>query len=141
MISDYGKNFLCNLTTRQTTMPATLYIALLTGYPTTSWNGTQLAAVEPSGGGYIRKSISMNATEWSVGANGSTYNNNIITWTGATTAWGTITGFAFCTGSSGGYWLWGGSFRSPSYVGSGEGFYVQANGIVVSFGEPEGMSG
>lgn len=90
------------------TPPATGYVALFTVCPTDSTAGT-----EATGGSYARVAVAASLANWagtqsagstvaSSGTNGTTSNNNVITFPTATADWGTITCFGYMTASSGG---------------------------------------
>lgn len=76
-----------------TTALAEVYLALYTTNPTDSTNGTEV-----SGGSYARI---VTKTKWAAPSAGSVATNAILTFATASADWGTITGFALRTESSG----------------------------------------
>lgn len=90
------------------TPPATGYIALFTTCPTDS-----AAGVEVTGGSYARVAVGAALSTWagtqsagsttvSSGTNGTTSNNNAITFPTATADWGVVNCFGYMSASSGG---------------------------------------
>lgn len=90
--------------------PATLYLALFTVAPTDAGGGTEV-----SGGGYARKAVTNNATNWPAAASGSKSNGTVITFNQASANWGTVVAFGIFDASTGGNLLVYGSV-SPGVV-------------------------
>ena len=65
---------------------ATVYIGLLLAYPNS--NGT--GVVEPTGGSYVRKAVTNNATEWPAAVGREKWHANDIIWTAASADWGLV---------------------------------------------------
>lgn len=70
------------------TAPATVYIALYTAAPTDVGGGTEV-----TGGSYVRKSVTNNATNWPAAAAGAKANGTAIEFITATANWGTVVAF------------------------------------------------
>lgn len=82
--------------------PATVYIALYTVAPTDAGGGTEV-----SGGSYVRKSVTNNATNWPAASGGAKANGVAITFAKATAGWGTVVDFAIFDAETAGntlYW-------------------------------------
>jgi hypothetical protein len=103
---------------------ATIYVALFTTLPTSSSD----TGTETSGGGYARKSVANNSTNFPAstitGVTSTKKNGTAITFANATGAWtGPIIGFGFYDASSAGNLLYFGSLLSAKTV-SGAGASV-----------------
>lgn len=99
-------------TTVLSTTPITPWVALFTTNPTDSTGGTEV-----SGGSYARVNSS---GKWATPAAGSVSNNASITFPTASGSWGTVTGFAIMTASSGGTILMWGALGTSKAVGTGD---------------------
>ena len=94
-----------------------LWIALYTVVTTDARGGTEVAA-----GDYERIEITNSATSWQAAAAGATQNVVEFTFAQATSAWGTIVGFAILDNSeknSGDLYYWG-SLTTAKAVNSGD---------------------
>ncbi len=111
-LSDYGENKLVDALLRGQSIgtPATWYIALFTTTCTDAGPGTE---VSTSGTAYARQAVTASLANWagtqgagttvaSTGTNGTTSNNNAITWSASTAAWGTVTSVGWMDASSAG---------------------------------------
>lgn len=78
--------------------PATLYIALSTTTPTDAGGNF----TEPSGNGYVRKSVANDKTTWTTAVAGALSNAIEIAFAIATGSWGTITHFGIYDAVTGG---------------------------------------
>jgi hypothetical protein len=101
-------------TTVITTTPLTPFLALFTADPSDSAAGTEV-----TGGSYARVACS-GGTKWAAPAAGSVTTNAVVTFPTATANWGTITGFALMTASSGGTLLMWGSLTASKVVNNGD---------------------
>ena len=100
-------------TTILTTTPlAAVWIALFTADPTDSTGGTEV-----TGGAYARVD---SKGKWAVPAAGSVANNAVITFPTASANWGTVTGFAVMSASTGGSQLMWGSLTAAKAVNNGD---------------------
>lgn len=77
---------------------ATVYIGLLLATPNS--NGTGVS--EPTGGGYVRKAVTNNATEWPAASGRAKSHANDIIWSAATADWGEITHVGIFDAATGG---------------------------------------
>lgn len=115
-LSDYGENKLVDALLRAQSIgtPATWYIALFTTTCTDAGPGTE---VTTSGTAYARQAVTASLANWagtqgagttvaSTGTSGTTSNNNAITWSASTAAWGTILAVGWMDAStSGNRWI------------------------------------
>jgi hypothetical protein len=94
-----------------------LWIALYTAVPTDTRGGTEVGA-----GDYDRIEHTNSATTWQAASAGATQNIVELTFAQATSAWGTIVGFAILDNSvknSGNLYYWG-SLTTAKAVNSGD---------------------
>jgi hypothetical protein len=111
-LSDYGENKLVDALLRAQSIgtPATWYIALFTTTCTDAGPGTE---VSTSGTAYARQAVTASLANWagtqgagttvaSSGTSGTTSNNNAITWSASTAAWGIVTSVGWMDASSSG---------------------------------------
>jgi hypothetical protein len=127
-LADYIENKLIDQIFRQQafTFPATLYIALFTVTPTDVGGGTEV-----SGGSYARVAVACSLANWagtqgagtttaSTGTNGTTSNNNVITFPAPTANWGSVVGFAIFDAATGGNMLIWGALTVAKTVNNGD---------------------
>lgn len=112
-----------------TSMPATVYVALITTAPSDA-NGTGL--VEVSGGSYARVAVTNNDTNWPAAASRSKANGTAVTYPTSTASWGTVVGFAFYDAATAGNFLGYGDLTSSQAVGSGVTPQFAAGALTVS---------
>ncbi|MEQ9823489.1 MAG: hypothetical protein ABQ298_03810 [Puniceicoccaceae bacterium] len=79
------------------TPTSTIYAAALTAAPNKAGGGTEV-----SGGGYARKAVSSNLTNFPAAASGAKTNGANIEWDQATANWGQIVAIAFYDAPTGG---------------------------------------
>lgn len=109
-LTDYAENKIIDSMLRGQAIgsPASFYIGLATDTCTDSGAGT-----EPSGNAYSRVVVSSSLTNWagtqsagsttaSSGSNGTTSNNNAISWPASTGAWGNLQSVRWYDAASGG---------------------------------------
>lgn len=109
------------------TAPSTLYFALFTTAPNDDASGTEVSA-----GGYARKGITNNSTNFPASSSGSKTNNTIISFNQATASWGTVTHFAiFDALTSGNMLLWG-ELSSSKAINSGDTASFAASSLTFS---------
>lgn len=84
------------------TMPSVLAVALCTASPNESSTGSTLTEVG-NGNGYSRSVLNPNETNWSGVSDGTTHNQQTVSFSPATGNWGTVTSLAICDSST-----WGG---------------------------------
>lgn len=126
-MSDYLENKIIDWFFRgQTyTPPATIYVALFTAAPSDAGGGTEV-----SGGGYARQAVSSSLANWagtqaalsttaSTGTNGTTSNNNPVSFGTTSGSWGTVTHFGLFDALSGGNLLFWAALTTPQTIGSG----------------------
>jgi len=119
-------------TTAQTTTILTttalteVYLALYTTNPTDSTNGTEV-----SGGSYARVATK---TKWATPSAGSVATNAVLTFPTATADWGTVTGFALRTESSGtaGSMLCWGALTASKVVSNGDTASVASGALTIT---------
>ncbi len=114
VLLDYAENKLVDALLRGQTIgtPATWYVGLTTDACTDTGNGT-----EPAGNAYARVAVTASLANWagtqsagstvaSSGTGGTTSNNNAITWSASTAAWGIVTSVGWMDAStSGNRWI------------------------------------
>lgn len=103
--------------------PANLYIALYTtGTVAETATGTTSGATEVSGGSYARASVANDLTQWPAASGTPTLksNANTISFTTATTDWGTITQWAICDAATDGNVLYYGTFDVAKTILTGD---------------------
>lgn len=105
--------------------PANLYFSLYTSAPTASGGGTEV-----SGGGYARKLVANNTTNFSTAAAGSVTTLNDITWAPATSSWGTVTAVGVHDASTGGNLLYFTTLNTQRTVGAESAFSFPAGSLV-----------
>ena len=111
-LTDYGENKTVDALLRAQAIgtPATWYIALFTDSCTDAGPGTE---VSTSGTAYGRQAVTASLANWagtqgagttvaSSGTGGTTSNNNAITWTQSSAAWGTIQSVGWMDASTAG---------------------------------------
>lgn len=129
-LTNYGENKLVDALLRAQAIgtPATWYMALFTDTCTDAGPGTE---VSTSGTAYSRQAVTAALASWagtqsagstvaSSGTGGTTSNNNAITWSASTAAWGTIQSVGWMDASSAGNrWICIDLTSSLSVSGSG----------------------
>lgn len=96
------------------TAPATVYVALYTTAPTDAGGGTEV-----SGGGYARKAVTNDATNWPAASSSTKSNGTAIAFPEATANWGTVVAWGLFDASSGGNLLYWGTLTQNQAVNSG----------------------
>lgn len=130
MLTDYLENkFLDLLFSRAawSGKPTSNYFALFT----TSPNDAGTGGTEVSGGGYARKAVAANNTQWTV-ANGTATNINAISWNPATAAWGEVKSIGVYTAASGGTLMAVLDLPTPVVVDQFNQFQITAGGLVMT---------
>lgn len=107
------------------TREATVYAALLTTLPSSDGSG----AVEATGGGYARQSVTNNSTNFPASSGGIKSNGAAITWSAFTAALGTIVGVAIYDASTAGNLMCWAELSSSVYVDNGQGFTIPVSGL------------
>ena len=82
--------------------PATVYVALFTARGTIAQADANTTFTEVTGGSYVRKSVTNNATNFPAASAGSKSNGTAVTFVTATADWGTVTCFGIYDASSAG---------------------------------------
>jgi hypothetical protein len=106
MLTDFTENKILDAIFGRRTWsgkPTTLFFSALTVGPADDGTG----GTEVSGGGYARKGVAANTSEWSLATTlaGGTSNSNEIAWNMATASWGTISHIGIHTAATGGTML------------------------------------
>lgn len=127
--SDYLENkVLDHLLGRTTyTAPATVYVALYTTAPSDAGGGTEV-----SGGGYARKAVTNDATNWPAASGGSKSNGTAIVFDEASSDWGTVEAFGIFDAASGGNLLYWGAVTPSKTVNNGQTARFPAGSLVIS---------
>lgn len=127
--SDYLENkVLDHLLGRTTyTAPATVYVALYTTAPSDAGGGTEV-----SGGGYARKAVTNDATNWPAASGGSKSNGTAIVFDEASSDWGSVVAFGIFDAASGGNLLYWGALDAPKAVNNGQTARFPAGSLVIS---------
>lgn len=89
------------------TRPATVYVALFTARGTDNQSDAGTNFTEVSGGSYVRKSVTNNATNFPAASAGVKSNGVAITFATASADWGTVIAFGIYDASTAGnlmYW-------------------------------------
>lgn len=97
------------------TRPATVYIALYTVAPTDAGGGTEV-----TGGSYVRKSVTNNATNFPAAASGAKSNGTEIVFVEATASWGTAVAFGIFDAETAGNLLYWADLTTSKAIGSGD---------------------
>jgi hypothetical protein len=122
VITDYGQSWASDVLTGLASVPATFYVALCTGMPDRSVDGTSLQAgveVKTTGGtSYARAAVASGATKW-VSTGAGTSNLDQITFPTPTAPWGIVSHFAICTAATGGQVLFATSLPLERFVDTG----------------------
>jgi hypothetical protein len=127
-LSDYLENRLVDwlLRGQAFTPPATVHVGLLTGAPSDSGGGTEVA-----GGSYARASVASSLANWagtqsagstvaSTGTGGQTSNNGVITFPLPTANWGVVTHIGVYDAASGGNLLFHAPLTASKTVNDGD---------------------
>jgi len=109
------------------TAPATVYVALYTTAPTDAGGGTEV-----SGGGYARKAVANDATNWPAAAGGSKSNGTAIVFDEASSDWGTVEAFGIFDAAIGGNLLYWGAVTPAKTVNNGQTARFPAGSLVIS---------
>lgn len=139
-LTDFGENKTVDALIRGQTLgaPATQYWGLTTDTCTDAGAGT-----EPAGNAYARVAVTASLANWagtqaaasttvSSGTGGTTSNNNAITWTASTGAWGTLQAVRLYDAASGGN-SWVCINLTSSLSVSGAGFTVSFPAASLTF--------
>lgn len=102
-VTDYGRDFILNVITGQSTMPSSLFVALTTAPPDLGFDGDLLADIEPTDTNYTRMEISNNGSFWELADGGFTVSKDSVTFPAANADYpAEITHFALCTDATSG---------------------------------------
>lgn len=107
------------------TVPATVYIALMTANPTDAGGGTE---VSTSGTAYARQSVALDPAQWTR-TNNEVTNDNDIAFAEATDDYGIVTGHAAYDASSAGNLLWWAALSPSQTINSGSQFAFDAGSL------------
>jgi len=95
--------------------PATVYIALYTVAPTDVGGGTEV-----TGGSYVRKTVTNNATNFPAASNGAKSNGTEIAFVEATASWGEVIAFGIFDAETAGNLLYWADLTANKTIGSGD---------------------
>lgn len=136
-MSDWLENALIDLIFRNQaiTLPANLFIGLLTAAPSDAGGGTEV-----TGGSYARVSVARSLANWagtqsagsttaSTGTGGQTSNNNTITFPAPTASWGTVTHLGIYDATTGGNLLFWMPLSASKVINNGD------QGPIISAGQ------
>lgn len=107
--ADYAEN-----TTLTTLLSGTRYVALCSSTPLDSHTGTTISAVELTGNGYARQSVTFTVS------GSSATNAGAVTFTASGGAWTTATHIAIISAASGGNLLYYGPLTANITLNNGE---------------------
>lgn len=115
--SDYLENELLDhvLGNAAYAAPATVYVALYTVAPTDAGGGTEVAA-----GDYARVTVTNNATNFPAASGGAKSNGTEITFSEATSDWGTVVAFSIMDAATSGNFLYWADLSASKAIGSGD---------------------
>lgn len=105
------------------TFGGTVYLALFTANPTDAGGGTEV-----TGGGYARVVCAFDAA-----ASRATANTALESFTASGANYGTVTGIAIMSASSGGNMLWWDALDTPRTVNDGDVLEFAAGSIDIAF--------
>jgi hypothetical protein len=130
-MSDAQANILLDLyfsKASNSTVPATLYVALSTTLPTNT--GTNVT--EPSGNAYARVAVTNNATNFPAASARAKSNGTDIVFPMATGSWGTATHFCLYDASTAGNFVAWGALTVPVAVINGATVTFVAGSLVIN---------
>lgn len=110
------------------TAPTTLYLALFTsdGGLENNTEGSQ-TEITTSGSAYARQSIA-----FATASSGSSANSGTVTFSAATTNWGTVSHVAIMDASTSGNVLFHGAVTTSKTIETGDTFQVSASNLTIS---------
>lgn len=113
-LSNYAEKLLLDwlMTTGSATRPTAWYVALYTAAPSDSGGGTEV-----SGNGYSRQSVTFDAGS---SPDGTTQNNNTVSFTASGGNWGTIGWIGIFDASTSGNLLWHGAMTASKTIEDGD---------------------
>jgi hypothetical protein len=128
--SDYLENKLLDhvlkYSTAPYTGPSTVYLALFTASTGLETNSPS-AEISTSGTAYGRESIT-----FATASGGSSASNATVTFTAATSNWGTITHVALMDASTAGNVLFHGAVTTSKQIDTGDTFQVSSGNLTIS---------
>lgn len=128
--SDYLEGKIIDSTLRGQTFPtiSTIWIGLSTAAPTEAGTTNETTAA-----GYARVSVSATTANFSAhGAAGPASNAGAISFSQATTSWGTITHVFIADASTAGNILYHGALTASKAVGANDTFQIAANDLDIT---------
>lgn len=133
----WGSSQIADYITGNSSIPATLYLALTSGEPSDFDTGSDIN--EPLDGAYARQAISTGVS-WSAGESGTTLYLNAVEFGPATANWDNITHWAICTAATDGNLLIWGPWDQEMAVYAGQKLVVPEEGIGFSIATLVGSS-
>jgi hypothetical protein len=95
--------------------PGNYYVGLVTAAPPATYSGTDVMALEPQGGGYVRQAVGLGSGWWDL-VDGGVANHNTIAFPTPTADWGRMTHAILCSAAGAGdLYAWG-ELRPPQSV-------------------------
>jgi hypothetical protein len=125
-LSNWGANQVVDYIMGNSSIPATMYLAVTSGEPIQTDTGSDLN--EPVDTGYARVAISTGAS-WSSGESGTTTLLDAVELGPSVETWGNITHWAICDSLTDGNLLMWGSWDQQMSVYAGQKLVVPSEGI------------
>lgn len=128
--SDYLEGKIIDSTLRGQTFPtiSTIWVGLSSAAPVDAGTTNEITA-----GGYARVSVSATTAAFSAhGANGPSSNGSAISFSQATTSWGTISHVFIADASTGGNVLYHGALTASKTVAANDTFQIAANDLDIT---------
>lgn len=116
-VTVWGANQIVDYITGNSSIPATMYLALVSGQPSETDNGSSLN--EPIDVAYARVAVATGAA-WSAGAVGTSVFLTEIEFGPSTASWGNITHWALTNAATAGEILFYGAWDQPVLVSTGQ---------------------
>ncbi len=126
MLHEYGRDKFAGTILGIYSVPATLYIALLTAFPASaSSTGSDLTEAT------TRKPINTGTSDWQV-SGFAIVNKNELRWSLAGSTWNPVVGYAICTASTAGNVYYSAPFDAARQVFTGGQFIIPAGGLTLT---------
>lgn len=130
-LSIYGSSFIAQaIFGKQSTVPATLYLALVSAAPDPTLSGSSL--LEPVGGSYARVAITNSAATFSTASSGQVTNLVALTFPVATANWGVLSWYVICDAVTGGNVILYASIDMPRNILTGHTVSFQPGQLALS---------
>lgn len=150
MLTEHGAGVWADVVFRKSTPPSGYWIALVLDDVEPGFDGSVLADIEPpltveivdpdtgtettQNTGYQRVYIPASAANWTAAIDAGFVTNAVeLSYPAALEDWGTLTGFAMCSASTGGEVYGAGLFSNPVGAVKGTTVKIPPGGITISF--------